>query len=141
MAKIYLASGWFNAEQEARVAKVEEILRSLGHDVFSPRENQLTEWYEFGTEEWRTATFKSDVNAIDWCDVIVAVYDQEDAGTMWEVGYAFSTGTTIVLFNEKEKVVNLMLSDSCFAYLQTYEELEKYDYDNPERVPFTGEVL
>lgn len=141
MAKIYLAGGWFNAKQEERIAKAEAILRELGHDVFSPRENQFTEFYEFGTEEWRTATFNNDIDFIDWCDVIFAVYDEEDAGTMFEVGYAFANQQTIVLFNESEKVVNLMLSDSCSAYLTSWEQVAAYDFDKPVRVPFEGEVL
>lgn len=140
MAKIYLAGGWFNEEQEKRITTFEKVLRDSGHEVFSPRENQHEE-YTFGTEAWRTATFNGDVEAIDWADVIFAIYDQEDAGTMFEVGYAYATETTIVLFNESEKVVNLMLSDSCFAYLQTVEEVAAYDFDQPVRVPFAGEVL
>lgn len=140
MAKIYLAGGWFNKKQEERISVAEKTLRALGHEVFSPRENQHEE-HEFGTEAWRTATFNGDIDAIDWADVIFAIYDEEDAGTMMEVGYAYATDTTIVLFNESEKVVNLMLSDSCFAYLQTWSAVEEYDFNEPVRVPFDGEVL
>lgn len=140
MAKIYLAGGWFNTKQEERIAVAEKTLRALGHEVFSPRENQHEE-HVFGTEAWRIATFNGDIDAIDWADVIFAIYDEEDAGTMMEVGYAYATDTTIILFNESEKVVNLMLSDSCFAYLQKWSDVEEYDFNEPVRVPFDGEVL
>ncbi|MGN4692241.1 nucleoside 2-deoxyribosyltransferase [Bacillus cereus group sp. MYBK215-1] len=140
MAKIYLASGWFNDNQERRVKEAEEVLRGLGHEVFSPREHQNAH-LEFGSIEWRTATFNNDIEHIDWADVIFAIYDEEDAGTMMEIGYAYATDTPILVFHEGNDIVNLMITDSLFAYFKTWDEVKAYDINNPSYKPYEGEVI
>lgn len=144
--KIYLASGWFNEEQERRVKKAEQILRDAGHEVFSPREHQ-NEDIEFGTKEWRKATFQNDVDHVDWCDIIVAIYNEEDSGTMWELGYAYAKGKPSVVVNENYgEIVNLMISDSLTTYVETWEGLMlvtkdlEYTWNLPE-VEYNGAVI
>ena len=91
MKKIYLASPFFNSEETNKLEIVKTILRDKGLDVFVPNEHQNPQ-LEFGSLEWRAATFKSDVDAIDNCDVMVAINCQgnyDDAGTMWEIGVCF----------------------------------------------------
>lgn len=140
MTKIYLASGWFNPNQERRVAEAEEVLNGLGFDVFSPRKHQHPH-LKYMSKEWRQATFKSDVDHVEWCDVIFAVYDEEDSGTMWEIGYAFKTGKPIVIFHETGGYVNLMISDSLRAYLTTWKQVKEYDFMNLPEIPYEGEIL
>ena len=101
--KIYLASPFFNAEELGRMEIITNILRDKGLEVFAPFENQ-NKHLEFGSMEWRKATFKSDVDALDECDVMVAINcegNYDDAGTMWEIGYAYATKKPVVLFNNK----------------------------------------
>lgn len=140
MKKVYLASGWFNENQERRVAEAERVLRSLGLEVFSPREHQCEE-AEFGTKEWRELVFDNDINHIDWADFVFAIYDEEDAGTMMEIGYAYATGKPILVFNEQEKTLNLMISDSLTAYFESFEDVKAYDFTAMKHVPYTGSVL
>jgi nucleoside 2-deoxyribosyltransferase len=143
MKKVYLASGWFNPNQERRVREAEEVLRGLGFDVFSPREHQHPQ-YEYMSKEWREATFKSDVDHVDWCDFIFAVYDEEDSGTMWEVGYTygkFGKEKPIIIYHETDGLVNLMISDSLTAYLKNWEDVKKYDFVNFPKVPYEGEIV
>lgn len=140
MKKVYLASGWFNENQERRVAEAERVLRGLGMEVFSPRENQCGE-AEFGTKEWRELVFDNDINHIDWADFVFAIYDEEDAGTMMEIGYAYATGKPILVFNEQEKTLNLMISDSLTAYFESFEDVKAYDFKAMKHVPYTGSVL
>lgn len=140
MARIYLASGWFNENQERRVKEAEEVLRGLGHEVFSPREHQNAH-LKFGSIEWRTETFNNDVIHVDTCDVIFAIYDEEDAGTMWELGYAYAKDKTLMVFHEGNDIANLMITDSLFAYFKTWEEVKSFDIDNPSFKPYEGEVI
>ena len=112
------------------MGKVRDILRAKGLDVFVPNEHQSP--LEFGTLEWRAATFKSDVDAIDNCDVMVAVNCQgnyDDAGTMWEIGYAFAKGIPVVVVNTTGETINLMIADSLHSLLSSYDELQEYDFD------------
>ena len=135
MKKIYLASPFFNSEETNKLEIVKTILRDKGLDVFVPNEHQNPQ-LEFGSLEWRAATFKSDVDAIDNCDVMVAINCQgnyDDAGTMWEIGYAFAKGIPVVLFNNTGKTINLMIADSLHSLLTSYDELQEYDFDKLEK--------
>ncbi|PEM65303.1 nucleoside 2-deoxyribosyltransferase [Bacillus pseudomycoides] len=140
MKKVYLASGWFNENQERRVAEAERVLRGLGLEVFSPRENQCEE-AEFGSKEWRELVFDNDINHIDWADFVFAIYDEEDAGTCMEIGYAYATGKPILVFNEQEKTLNLMITDSLTAYFESFEDVKAYDFKVMKHIPYTGSVI
>ena len=142
MKKIYLASPFFNSEETNKLEIVKTILRDKGLDVFVPNEHQNPQ-LEYGSLEWRAATFKSDVDAIDNCDVMVAINCQgnyDDAGTMWEIGYAFAKGIPVVVFNNTGKTINLMIADSLHSLLTSYDELQEYDFDKLEKKPYLDYV-
>lgn len=142
MKKIYLASPFFNDTEKERMGKVRDILRAKGLDVFVPLEHQSPE-LEFGSREWRAATFKNDVDHIDWCDIVVAINSQgnyDDAGTMWEIGYAYATNKPVVLVNLTGDTINLMVADSLHALITSYEELETYDFDKLEKIEYENYV-
>lgn len=140
--KCYLASPFFNAEEIGRMEIVRDILRAKGLDVFAPSEHQ-NQQFEFGSREWRAATFAGDVQGIDNADVVVAINCQgnyDDAGTMWEIGYAYATGKPVVLFNNTDKTINLMIADSITALVTSIEELENYDFNEMPRIEYTNYV-
>lgn len=140
--KIYLASPFFNEKEIERVDKVKEILDAKGLEVFSPKEHQ-NKHLEFGSKEWRKATFENDVEHIDWCDVVVAIISQgnyDDSGTAWELGYAYATKKPIVLINVTGETINLMIADSLHALITTYEELKEYNFDDMPRVEYKNYV-
>ncbi|WP_232790053.1 nucleoside 2-deoxyribosyltransferase [Bacillus sp. SN10] len=142
--KVYLASPFFNEEEIERVAFVEKTLRAKGLEVFSPREHQ-NEHLEFGSKEWRKATFDNDVKEILKCDIIVAVHSL-DSGTNWELGAGSVIQRPIILFDDNTKLPrNIMLTESCHAFLESREALEAYDFDvridELEKVYYEGEVI
>lgn len=81
--KLYFAGPLFSAAERAWNAELATALRDGGHEVFLPQEQ----------EPGRDAAgiFSSDVGGIDWADALVAIMDgpDPDAGTAWEVGYAY----------------------------------------------------
>ena len=89
--KVYFAAPLFTTAERAWNAEVAEGLRSAGHEIFLPQEQ------EPGLDD--PAIFASDVAGIDWADGLVAIMDgpDPDSGTSWEVGYAFAAGKPIVL--------------------------------------------
>lgn len=136
--RIYLASPFFNELEIERVDKVKEILDSKGLEVFSPKEQQNPD-LEFGSVEWRKATFENDVKHIDWCDMVVTIMSQgnyDDSGTAWELGYAYATGKPVVLVNLTGETINLMIADSLHALIVGYDELRKYDFEKLEKIPY-----
>lgn len=140
--KVYLASPFFNETEVQRMEKVRDILRGKGLDVFVPNEHQNPE-YEFGGLEWRDATFKSDVKGIDEADLVVAVISNgnyDDSGTAWECGYSYATGKPVIVVNLTGDTINLMIADSLHALITSYEELEAYDFNKLEKVPYLNYV-
>ena len=142
MKKVYLASPFFDDAELERVDKVKEILDSKGLEVFSPKEHQ-NEHLEFGSIEWRKATFENDVKHIDWCDVVVAIIckgNYDDSGTAWELGYAYATNKPVVLVNTTGETINLMIADSIHALITSYDELKEYDFEKMEKKPYLNYV-
>ena len=142
MKKVYLASPFFEDAELERVDKVKEILDSKGLEVFSPKEHQ-NEHLEFGSIEWRKATFENDVKHIDWCDVVVAIIckgNYDDSGTAWELGYAYATNKPVVLVNITGETINLMIADSIHALITSYDELREYDFEKMEKKPYLNYV-
>ena len=81
--KAYLAGPLFTSAERGWNADVAQALRTAGHEVFLPQENEPG---KDGSE-----IFATDVGGIDWADCVVAIMDglDPDSGTAWEVGYAF----------------------------------------------------
>lgn len=142
MKKVYLASPFFDDAELERVDKVKEILDSKGLEVFSPKEHQ-NEHLEFGSIEWRKATFENDIKHIDWCDIVVAIIckgNYDDSGTAWELGYAYATNKPVVLVNITGETINLMIADSIHALITSYDELKEYDFEKMEKKPYLNYV-
>lgn len=137
---VYLASPFFNEAQIDRVSRVEKALRDTGVlNVFSPRESQYTE--EFGTVEWRDKVFMNNAEHIMKADRVVAIYDEEDSGTIWEIGAAGAMGIPVIVFTETGQPVNIMITESCQAFVKSIEELKEYDFRECKQIPYEGEVF
>lgn len=81
--KLYFAAPLFTAAERAWNAELATALRTNGHEVFLPQEN------EPGKDA--PGIFATDVAGLDWADAVVAIMDgpDPDSGTAWEVGYAY----------------------------------------------------
>jgi len=81
--RLYFAGPLFSAAERDWNEELAAALRTAGHEVFLPQEK------ETGMDA--AGIFSTDVGGIDWADVIVAIMEgpDPDAGTAWEVGYAY----------------------------------------------------
>ena len=81
--KLYFAGPLFSAAERAWNAELAAAIRNGGHEVFLPQDK------ERGLDA--AGIFTTDVGGIDRADVLVAIMDgpAPDAGTAWEVGYAY----------------------------------------------------
>ncbi len=139
--KFYLASPFFNEEENGYVNQLETVLRLEGHTVFSPREQQIPS-LEFGSFEWRTNVFRNDINHIKWADAVIAIVkdNYDDTGTSFEVGYAYAMGKPVYLYNPTGNIINLMLTDALHAYFETIGEVAEYDFHTAPPKPYMKEV-
>ena len=97
--KIYLASPFFTSYERTRVEKVAKYFRDKGHNVFVPMEHQIPDAWTLSNETWGQKVFNLDTEAIKDCDTVVAILNcgmTDDAGTCWEVGYAYALGKYII---------------------------------------------
>ena len=134
--KVYFASPWFNPEQAEREDRVKNKLRALGFNVWSPKDNCVCS--PIADEDLRKKVFGDNVHNIETCDIIFAITDGKDMGTIWEAGFA--CGINYMLSNPERdgiKVVyycetlgpngqfNLMLAQSGDIVITKFEDLDK----------------
>lgn len=92
---VYLAGPFFSLAQIWLIEESRIQLRSSGLTVFSP-------FHDVGLGSADDVVQK-DIDAIESCDVMFAIADGLDAGTMFEIGYARSIGMPVVIYSEVEK--------------------------------------
>ncbi|MFD3450427.1 nucleoside 2-deoxyribosyltransferase [Microbacteriaceae bacterium 4G12] len=139
MKLCYIAAPFFNATEINRIIHAETILQAKGITVFSPRNHQDTS-SPFGTLPWQIKTFSTNLYYLNHIDFLFAIYDDEDAGTMWEIGYAYAIGKPIILFSELQPRINLMIAQSIHAYLHTWDQVQHYNFRLLPRIPYQGPI-
>lgn len=153
--KIYFASPWFTPEQEEREERLKAKLRSLGFDVHSPKETAVCG--AISDPETRQKIFDGNIEAINNCDVVFAVTDGKDMGTIWEAGYAYGLNEGISkCFKARVKPIkivyycetlgnglfNLMLAQSGDIVITKFEDVDKLPelLAGGEKVAYAGRV-
>ena len=118
MAKIYLASPWFNAKERVMYRGILDNMRKEGHEVYAPIEHEIPNAWEISNAEWGRAVFNADVEAIRNCDEVwvlnFGMYS--DSGTAWECGFAYGIGKTVrqlVYGMGEDKTYSLMMINGC----------------------------
>ena len=132
--KVYFASPWFNPDQAEREERVKGRLRELGFNVWSPKENSSLS--PITDPVIREKIFSANVENIENCDILFAITDGKDMGTIWEAGYV--NGLNAAIYPSKRKIVvyycetlgpngqfNLMLAQSGDIVIQNYKDLDK----------------
>lgn len=135
MKKIYFASPWFTPEQDEREERLKAKLRSLGFDVWSPKESAICG--TFSDKETRSKIFNGNINNIADADIVFAITDGKDMGTIWEAGYAYGFNAACELAGAPKIVIvyycetlgdgkfNLMLAESGDIVITKFEDVDK----------------
>jgi len=84
---VYLAGPFFTAAELWLVEQVRDTLVTLGVDVFSP-------FHDIGPGGLEVA--KKDIEGLEQCDAVLALLDNGDTGTVFEVGWAVRHDLPIV---------------------------------------------
>lgn len=116
--KLYLASPFFNEIQRENVKTMAAKLRGLDFDVYVPMEHDVKDAWKKPNHIWAKEVFEADVAAIQAADIVVAlVYGMtDDAGTAWEIGYAYGTGKivyTVPFDRTANACYSLMVMNGC----------------------------
>lgn len=148
--KVYFASPWFNPDQAEREDRVKSKLRELGFNVWSPKDNCVCS--PIADEAMRNKVFDDNVKNIKTCDIIFAITDGKDMGTIWEAGYANGLNASFLM----RKIIivyycetlgpngqfNLMLAQSGDIVITNFEDLNKLPglIQRNERLAYAGIV-
>ena len=110
--KIYFAGGWFSPAQEEEHTRVGNFLkRHENLEVFNPRTAGGD--FKVGKEtDHMTQVLLNNCKSIDEADLVVAITDYKDMGTLWECGYAYAKQKPVIYYCETlgNKPFNLMLA-------------------------------
>lgn len=104
---VYLAGPFFTMAERWLIGQARDSLIHMGMKVFSP-------YHDVGHGS-ADDVVKKDLEGIDSSDVIFAIGDGLDSGTIFEIGYARARDKPVVLYseNESEEDKKMMEGSSC----------------------------
>lgn len=132
--KVYLASPFFNDRERAVKAQVKGHLASLFDvDLYDPQNPAVdSSGWEVPNSAWGRRIFNKDIEAIEKCDVVVAIdwglYG--DCGTAWEIGYAWAKDKHLLVVVPDEVLASkhsLMVANGCDNFISVSRFLANKD--------------
>ena len=116
--KIYLASPLFTDEEKKNIIFVANKLRDFGHEVYVPMEHTVENAWDLPNHVWAKKVFEEDIQAIREADSVVAItYGMtDDAGTAWEVGFAYALEKKILIIPINTTTYSLMVCQSADVF-------------------------
>lgn len=125
--KVYLASPFFNDEENKYYEKMIKMLRDEGHKVFVPKEHEIPNAWDLPNAVWGESVFAVDILGIQRCDVVVVLNHgmYSDSGTAWECGYAYALGKDVVNVLCGEGNFSLMMLNGCNTYVK-FEDFSRW---------------
>ena len=142
--KIYIGSPFFNEQQLKVIEDIKAACDSLEIPYFSPKDANL--FKKTDPPEKAKECFDGNIKAMNECDLMIAVIDDFDAGTMFEMGYTYNLGNSILAYSDVPgRKMNLMLSQSCIGFAngrgELVDKLVRIKSDNFEPEKFKGENI
>ena len=151
--KIYLSGPFFNEKQLKTIQLIEKEFDKHGFDYFSPRKGGGSIAH-LPPEEKRKESkriYDSNVEEMVKANILFAVVDGRDTGTVYEMGYfkcltvATPKPRYSITYTNENFGLNIMLKESVDAHVVGQEELEKFsglisgNWDDP--VPAREKIL
>lgn len=106
---VYLAGPFFTLGQLWAVTQARQALQQMGLTVFSP-------YHDVGHGSAEDVVDK-DLQAIRDCDLVLAIVDGLDAGTLYEIGYARAIDRPVIVYCEQEKREDQKMMEGSGCYL------------------------
>jgi nucleoside 2-deoxyribosyltransferase len=105
--QVYLAGPFFTSAQQWRIDEARESLKDMGFSVFSP----IHDVGPGGAKDVAPA----DIEAINTSGLMLAIMDDLDPGTIFEIGYARAKDIPVVVVAEcvTEKDLTMILGSGC----------------------------
>ena len=101
--RVYLAGPFFDLAQVWMVEQARNNLHEMGLRVFSP-------YHDVGLGS-ADDVVAQDLQAIVDCDLMLAITDGLDAGTVYEIGYARALNKPVIVYSERHKGESLKMME------------------------------
>ena len=151
--RIYLAGPFFNEKQLETIQLIEKEFDKHGIDYFSPRKGGGSIAHLPLEEKKKESKriYDSNVEEMVKANILFAVVDGRDTGTVYEMGYfkcltvATPKPRYSITYTNENFGLNIMLKESVDAHVVGQEELEKFsalissNWDDP--VPAREKIL
>lgn len=122
--KVYIAAPFFKDIQLNAVKMIEFTLKNEGIEFYSPRSEGILQDMTVKQKAERMAyLFQQNIRNLNWCTHVVAVIDNYDTGTVWEMGYAYASNKKIVTYSDNYYGINVMLNESIVVHCIKIREL------------------
>ena len=134
--KVYIAAPLFSEGERIFNEKIDKIIRDCGHETFLPQRDggcvaDLPDIIE-GLPK-RSYLFNLDCGHMDWCDVILFLYDGRvpDEGACFELGYCYAKGKRCIGYKTDVRSFidgfdNVMLCGAPETVLHNEKELKDF---------------
>lgn len=99
--RVYIAAPFFNLAERWIVEEVRSKLMDMGVSVFSPL-------HDVGVGPGEVVA-QQDLAGLDKCQVVLAILNGSDAGTIFEVGYAVAKGIPVVALAQNMRPEDLKM--------------------------------
>lgn len=124
MTLIYIAAPLFKSEDLKIIKDIEDLIDSRsGEEFFSPREYGVIK-DEKMTPSRMKRIFDMNIRMIEECDKMIAVTDNYDPGTIFEMGLASGyEGIDIITYSPNQYGANVMLKHAIQFHCKDMTEL------------------
>ena len=131
--KVYLAAP-LSQDKRDDMSKAVQILRENDMlEVYAPVEHTIPNAWNYPNNELGLMVFTEDIQAIQNSDfVVVLSYGRltPTAGAIWEAGYAFGIGKTVIVVEMTDEIMSLMVANGRYATVKGLEGLQDYDWNS-----------
>lgn len=120
----YIAAPFFNEAQLKFVVSIESYLHENEIKFFSPRsEGILMNMSKEEKEKALKNIFDSNIEHMDKCDFMIAVIDDWDTGTVFEIGYAFGQKIPVFTISNYNYGLNVMIREAVTVHNKNVQNL------------------
>jgi nucleoside 2-deoxyribosyltransferase len=128
---IYIAAPFFKPEELEFVITIEDAFARKGIMFYSPRsEGILINQSAEEKAKNKRRIYETNIDNIVKSDIVVAVIDGRDTGTIFEMGFACGMKIPIISISNKGYGINVMLAECVRAHVSNINEL-LYALSNP----------
>jgi nucleoside 2-deoxyribosyltransferase len=132
MTKVYLAGPFFKPEQIEVLETLEKIIRGEGFELISPRfAGVLSNMDQDRRQAAALTIFAHNCVDLHEADIVIAIIDDRDSGTMWEMGFFYGLFWSqkggkerkIYTFTNHNYNLNIMLAGCVEGHVTGYDQM------------------